>query len=134
MQEGSYSNLPSAVALHSTDRDPDPHLSSAMARPVLQEAASLDLAKQIEVLGAAVATLKKAVNDKHGEGARVNRAKVAAVAALARLREDRAAVLRDAQMEQVQLPVSEHGCWVQASSLVTDWAHNGRMGKAKGCH
>lgn len=88
---------------------------------VLQEAASLDLAKQIEELGTELANLKKAVNDKHGEGARVNRAKAAAAAALVRLREDRAAVLRDAQMEQVRLPVSNHGCWMQASSLVTRW-------------
>lgn len=92
-----------------------------MAQPVLQEAASLDLAKQIEELGTELANLKKAVNDKHGEGARVNRAKAAAAAALVRLREDRAAVLRDAQMEQVRLPVSNHGCWKQASSLVTRW-------------
>ena len=81
-----------------------------MAQPVLQEAASLDLAKQIDELGAELASLKRAVDDKHGEGARVKRAKAAAVAALARLREDRAAVLRDAQMEQVRFPVSNHGC------------------------
>ena len=91
-----------------------------MAQPVLQEAASLNLARQIEELGTELAALKKAVNDKHGEGARVNRAKAAAAAALARLWEDRAAVLRDAQMEQVRWLVSHHGYCMPASSLVTD--------------
>ena len=104
------------------------HWCSAMARPVLQEAASRTLAKQIEELGTELAALKKAVNDKHGEGARVNRAKAAAAAALVRLREDRAAVLRDAQMEQVRLPVSDHGSWLEAGSLVNDWGERLQVG------